>query len=458
MSYISSKQILILTLFLGLFFPVFAQQKQAYNDVKPFSGASQFRKFSIGVNVGALNPSVIFGGSNDFANPKYTLGYGANIRYQINHYLGIQGDFLLGKLEGNQDDKYGVGRRVSSFETDLNWSGSLSGVVTFGNVNWLSTKNTVIPYASAGLGFMNYDTKIVLAGTTNEVDYVDNVSPKSPFFVPVGAGLKFNLSRVINLDLGYRMNFVDGDNLDGSPYWNETSTARTKMHKDNFSYGFVGIEFALGNKSKQQMLFDNPAARVNSFLQTQVDTVKANQEKMLQDTDADGVTDQFDKEPNTPSGCPVDVHGVSLDTDGDGIPDCKDKELITPTQCQPVDADGVGKCPDPECCKNMVAVDSSACNIGDLPSISFRGNGSTLTSDAKAMLATVGSRLKGSAQCSITISGYPAASKASQARCNRRLTLIKSYLVESEGISEDRITTNCEVGGGDANTVDIKTN
>ncbi len=98
----------------------------------------------------------------------------------------------------------------------------------------------------------------------------------------------------------------------------------------------------------------------------------------------------------------------------------------------------------------------NACSIGDLPSISFQGNRSSLSSDAKAMLATVGSKLKGSAECSITVTGYPAASKASQALCNKRLDLIKSYLTETEGISADRIEVNCEVSGGDSNTVDIK--
>ena len=61
-------------------------------------------------------------------------------------------------------------------------------------------------------------------------------------------------------------------------------------------------------------------------------------------------------EPNTPAGTPVDTHGVSRDTDGDGVPDSKDKELITPTQCQPVDADGVGKCPDPDCCDSLTCI------------------------------------------------------------------------------------------------------
>ncbi|MEO8400096.1 MAG: DUF6089 family protein [Ignavibacteriaceae bacterium] len=445
-----------MAIFMALFLPVFAQKTQVYNNVTPFSGSSQFRKFSIGINAGVMNPSLLIGGSNDFANPGYTFGYGANIRYQLNHYFALQADFLRGKLKGNQEDKNGVGRPIASFITDLNWAASLSGVITLGNVNWLSTKNKVIPYASAGLGFLGYKTKIVNAGTTNEVDYVDNLSPEHPIFVPVGLGLKINLSSLINLDLGYRMNFVDADNLDGLPYWREPANFRARTHKDKFSYGFVGLEFALGNKSKPQMLFDNPAARVNNFLQTQIDTVKANQDQMMKDSDDDGIVDKFDKEPNTPAGCPVDVHGVSRDTDGDGVPDCKDKELVTPTQCQPVDADGVGKCPDPECCKNMVMADTNKCDIGDLPSISFRGNRSSLTSDAKAMLATVGAKVKGSAECSITLTGYPAASKASQALCNKRLELIKSYLTETEGISADRIDINCEVGGGDSNTVDIK--
>ena len=79
-----------------------------------------------------------------------------------------------------------------------------------------------------------------------------------------------------------------------------------------------------------------------------------------------------------------------------------------------------------------------------------------LSSDAKAMLTTVASKLKDNAGCSIVITGYPAASKASQALCNKRTAAIKAFLTEKEGISADRVDVNCEVGGGDANTVDIK--
>jgi outer membrane protein OmpA-like peptidoglycan-associated protein len=100
--------------------------------------------------------------------------------------------------------------------------------------------------------------------------------------------------------------------------------------------------------------------------------------------------------------------------------------------------------------------DSDKCHMLNFPSISFKGNRRSLSSDAKAMLATVAAQLRSNAACSIIITGYPAASKASQALCNSRAQAVQSYLIEKEGISTDRITTNCEVGGGDVNTIDIK--
>ncbi|HTM97771.1 MAG TPA: outer membrane beta-barrel protein, partial [Pedobacter sp.] len=410
-------------------------------------GTSQFKKFSIGINAGALRPSVVTGGPNDFTKPLYTLGYGGNLKYQFTHRFALQADVLFGKLKGNNDNPTGAANRpIDEFETDLNYAASLSGVLTLGSINWLSEKTKVLPYFTGGAGWTGF--KVSTAGGPKG-------DAQGEFFVPVGVGLKFLLSDVVNLDLGYRAHFVDDDNLDG------TRNVQGIAHKDKFSYGFLGLEFALGSKTKKQLMFDNPAAKLNSILTTQISNIQTqvdsiNARMSTKDSDGDGVFDQFDKEPNTPAGAAVDFRGVALDTDGDGVPDYKDKQLITPTECQPVDADGVGKCPDPECCKNMVKV--SACDLGDMPSISFRGSSNTLSSDAKAMLATVASKLKNSADCSITITGYPAASKASQALCNRRSNAVKTYLTETEGISADRIMTGCETGGGDANVVDIKAN
>jgi hypothetical protein len=66
--------------------------------------------------------------------------------------------------------------------------------------------------------------------------------------------------------------------------------------------------------------------------------------------------------------------------------------------------------------------------------------------------------LKANPKCNITINGYPEASKAAQAVCQQRVDAVKMYLVQKEGISAERVSTNCEVGGGDKNTIDIKSN
>jgi Thrombospondin type 3 repeat. len=62
------------------------------------------------------------------------------------------------------------------------------------------------------------------------------------------------------------------------------------------------------------------------------------------DNDGDGISDCFDKCPDTPANVRVDAKGCPRDTDGDGIADYKDKELITPTECQPADSNGIGDC------------------------------------------------------------------------------------------------------------------
>lgn len=427
------------------------------NSTKPFNGTKGFRKFSIGINGGVLIPSLLIGGTNNFSRSEAGLGYGAYVKYQFTHLFALQADVIRGTLKGHNRDVIFTGGPASqdplkSFETEIKYAWSVNGLFTFGNINWLRPISKVIPYVSVGGGLMGYKPQIIKrSGGGGLVDYKSDGKSITEFYVPVTAGLKFNLSPLLNLDLGYRMNFVDGNNLMGN------RRLDVGLHKDKFAYAFAGLEFSLGGKSKPQLMFDNPAYRSQAGLQYQLDSLK-NSVKTV-DSDGDGVIDQLDQCPNTPAGVAVNTHGCPLDTDGDGVPDYKDKELITPTYCQPVDADGVGKCPPPACCTDMVKKDEAAanvCNLGDLPSISFKGNMGALSKDAKAMLATVASKLKGSATCSITVTGYPSASKASQAVCNRRTNAVKTYLMEKEGISADRITVNCEVGGGDANTIDIK--
>ena len=189
-------------------------------------------------------------------------------------------------------------------------------------------------------------------------------------------------------------------------------------------------------------------------------TVNSNNPQVLIDSIAGLPTD-------APKGCAVDAHGKIIDTtdsDGDGVPDCKDKELITPTICQPVDADGVGKCPEPQCCKDIKAMlDSgnyggpkSKCNIGDLPSVTFKGKTVTLSKDAKALLASVAEKMRNNPNCKVAVVGYGESSKAAQQLSWDRVNQVITYLIEKEGISGDRFIFRYAQTGGDENTIDLK--
>ncbi len=288
--------------------------------IKPINN---FSTFSIGINVGGLTPSVPIGGSNNFTHPQWDLGYGLYIKNQFTHLLAVQAEFLRGNVEGNNSDALGNGTQTSnpykSFKTNLNWSGSVSGVVTFGNINWLSDKNTVIPYVSAGAGIAGY--KPILTTTSGtEVKYKEGDKSIHEFFVPVGGGLKFQVAQDVNIDLGFRMNFVDADNFDG---YNSGG-----YHKDKFSYAFAGIEFALGGKP--QLMTNNPVSQFKKDLMdenealkasvtatanqnaSEIDALKNQIADMKKDADNDGVPDYLDKCPGTPDSVKVDGSGCPL--------------------------------------------------------------------------------------------------------------------------------------------------
>lgn len=280
--------------------------------------STSFRTWSIGVNAGALMPFSPLGGKEDFSNWKTNLGYGLYIKKQITPYFALRADGLRGKLSGNNAEPYRDGTvnvsPFSSFSTQLRYSASLSAVVNMFNWSMFKQENAAQLYASAGGGFANYETTTTTVGnvtaTAKDVDKL---------VVPVGVGAKFRLSQGVNLDLGYTVNFVDGDNLDGYE----------KNGNDKYSYGYAGLEFALG-KGKQLAFYSPTAAtydevlaarRETSALKSDLDAQKAENARLrtdmgdlLKDSDGDGVADKLDKCPNTPAGTVVDGSGCPLVT------------------------------------------------------------------------------------------------------------------------------------------------
>jgi outer membrane protein OmpA-like peptidoglycan-associated protein len=456
-----------------------------------------------------------FPGIGAALHARKALGYVFSLRGQLGFGttkgLNFQPSSFFGKNPAWTQNGYvaGTDHVFYNYKTNV-YDLSIQGVVTLSNIRFHKAKSSFNVYAFAGLGGMIYDTKIdALKGNTSyaadflniynkyvgtsdgfgyknrkdikkdlkdvlDGDYeteaeTDGSQPKvfdKPFrFIGnIGAGVQFKLNKKLSLALEDKLTISKSDLLDGQQ-WQEnglaSAPAATAQSRDFDTYNFLslGINVAIGGKAVEPLWWLNPL----DYAYNEVNKPRHMKlpKPVLDDADGDGITDQFDQEPNTPAGAPVDSHGVSRDTDGDGVPDYKDKELDTPTQCQPVDADGVGKCPPPACCdslSNLIAQGGlkPACGIGDLPSVTFKPKSISLSNDAKALLASAAQKIKDNPNCKIAVIGYCSSSKSEQQLSWDRVNAVISYMVDKEGINQDRFIFKYGEMGGDCNTVDLR--
>jgi outer membrane protein OmpA-like peptidoglycan-associated protein len=449
-----------------------------------------------------------------------TGGFGLHVRKAIGYVFSLRGEFDWLRLKGlnfqpssdfskntpwvTEGYTPGVDHVFYNYRSTVNEL-TLQGVITLNNVRFHRAKTGFNVYMLGGIGLSRYhtflnthdasgnyatqfdaiyakylpdnfsysdrknikkDLKSAMDGKFDTPAQTDNSQPTMggwPIYpvAVVGAGAAFKLNNKFNLAVEYKYTLIKTDLLDGQQ-WQENGLTQTAQTRDFDHYTFlsVGINYNIGKKSVEPLWWLNPL----DYAYSEINAPRHMKlpKPVLDDADGDGVTDQFDLEPNTPKGCPVDTHGVSRDTDGDGVPDCKDKELITPTQCQPVDADGVGKCPDPQCCKDIKAmldtmdIKSKRCSIGDLPSITFKGRAVTLSKDAKALMSSIADKMRNNPNCKVAVIGYGESSKAAQQLSWDRVNEVIKYLVEKEGISADRFIFRYGQTGGDENTIDLK--
>ncbi len=455
----------------------------------------------LGLKVGAFN---IFGDVPSLLS----WGVGAHLRKALGHVVSLRLEYMYGQGKGlnwkpssnyvNNTAWTAPGGSTANRYTGVVYYNyktrvqdlSLEALFALNNINFYKAQNKVSYYALLGIGGMIYDANVnALNGTSKytftgfpvanrdnkgeikdklkgmlddtyetpaEIDPTRKVLFDQTFrFVGhVGAGIAFRVSPKFNIALEDRLSMAKDDLMDGSR-WAEQVGGQPVLTSDYDVYNFasLGFNFNLG-RGVEPLWWVNPLEY--AYQELRKPRLMILPKPTLPDADGDGVTDQFDLEPATPKGCPVDTHGVSLDTDGDGVPDCRDKEKITPTYCQPVDADGVGKCPCPEGCATAAPVADCATALGSLPSIMFSGTSSSLSSNASSMLASVAARLRNNPNCRLTVVGYCVSPKAVQTRGVQRVDAVVNYLVEKEGISRDRITTMYGQSGGDCGTVDLR--
>ncbi|MFD2148424.1 OmpA family protein [Mucilaginibacter antarcticus] len=273
-----------------------------------------FRTWSIGLNGGILTAATPFNGENngDFRSPQISWGYGAYIKKQILPSFGLQADFLAGTVKGVRANTIapGAAQDASSYNARINWAGSLKANFTVANLSLNQKRSFLSPYLTAGAGYMSNSVNVQNTPGAANTTFHNN------FFVPVGAGFKLGLSKVVNLDFGYDVNFMKSRNFDGV----------VGNFNDRFAYAHAGIEIALGKKNTSQLQNFSPIAALREESAAEASALRtrlaaAEQARMrdqeqymkdLGDDDMDGVANKFDKCAGTPTGTVVDGAGCPI--------------------------------------------------------------------------------------------------------------------------------------------------
>ncbi|MFM2225531.1 MAG: hypothetical protein RJA07_1733 [Bacteroidota bacterium] len=368
-----------------------------------FNAANAQSKYvtnSIGVQFGTTSPYTDIRSHQYFrtlstaGRSEYQPYVGVNGLHMFSHVIGVYADVNYGHVQGimynrnggatgaknifgaytshaNSDDyalyqRLGFSRQIYSRTTMLD--ASINFYVNFTNLAWLtknSNSKTMKPrklgfYGYAGVGMVTYDAH-VYALVANQQAIIDKetfymhgmISNKKGLFhttdlvFPTAVGLKYNLSKCIDLGIEASVRFVASDKFDAvndqiaqtyganflaTPIVTNKTTLSTSRYQgyayDKYAYLGVKVNYKLGTckVSNSNLEWTDP----QEVMLRSVDAEMGKLRSLLNDGDKDGVSDAFDKEPNTPAGVKVDGAGQALDVDGDGVADYKDDEPFSP--------------------------------------------------------------------------------------------------------------------------------
>ncbi len=354
---------------------------------------------------------------------------------------------------------------------------SLDAVLNAYNINFHNARNAVSIFGFFGIGGYAYKTRInalddkyqpynfgtivknpnekkskvrkdLMKGMDKKFESAaDNVGSnhildkKNLDFAPsIGAGVQYKINKKWNVELQERYTFPNDRYVDGSPFGRPLgNTVAVGKASDAINYFSIGVNHNINPESKKKAVeplnWINPLDHAYSELSYPRHMILPN--PVLPDEDGDGITDQFDKCPKTPPGVAVDSHGCPLDTDGDGVPDYKDKQLITPTECQPVDADGVGKCPCPDDCKTDRDTTGKKCGTIGVGTLLFT-SGSHISTGMEAQLAVLTSQMRANPNCKVVVTGAGNGSKQKEQHSWEHVNAVIEHMTEKNNISRDR--------------------
>jgi OOP family OmpA-OmpF porin len=251
--------------------------------------------------------------SAGFISPTLNLGHAdLGVRYMFNEKFGAKLDYGFGSFKELNDTK--------AFDTKY-FRLNLQGVANVGrimNFETFSSKLGMLFHMGGGIGVVNPELNQFNYFNDKVYNLIFGLTPQIKLSEKVA--LVGDVSTILN---GRQTITFDGANVI-LPSTMPNPSTNNGFYGPNATWwtGTLGLNIYLGKQTQHADWFiaaNNYATKEE--LATQINGIK----DMLKDSDADGVPDYLDKEPNTPAGARVSPSGATLDSDGDGTPDHLDK-------------------------------------------------------------------------------------------------------------------------------------
>ena len=300
----------------------------------------------------------------NFKQQLYPSG-GLSLGYYLNpsFNLGLRSSFGdYGYYEDNVN--YFRGRKFDM---------SLYTQYKFNNGYILKESAKFYPFFSVGLGLATYSVNSSIDKSGSEPGIDPTIITKGmDLILPVGVGLKYQISDRFAVQYQYLYSFTNRDNHDenrGPQFFGSTGHPSSKAGNDTYGQQIFSFVFTIGKLKDTDK--DGVSDKYDKCPDTPID-VDVDKKGCPIDTDGDGVADYLDQCPDTPSGVQVDIKGCPVDTDGDGVADYLDKCPNTPAGIQvdatgcSIDSDGDGVPDSLDKCPNTqvgVQVDASGCPL-----------------------------------------------------------------------------------------------
>ena len=355
----------------------------------------EYNKWTVEVGGGA-NKAVSPFSKGSYTNTPGFYNLNAGVRYMINNKFGLK---VIGNYDRVKNDS-----KSNEFKADYYRIG-LEGVANLGRIfsfeDWTNTIG-LLGHAGGGYGFVK----------NSAFKHTDQLG-----YLTVGLTPQVRISNrvTLSLDAAYSKTMRQNKTWDG-----QELVGKRGFDGDFWNFT-AGVSYAFGRHKKHADWVSSASKRDD--LDIRVTEI----ERMLVDTDGDGVADYLDQEPNSAPGAVVDTRGITIDSTGNGIPD------VIETYIQQYIQQGNGNTNDNAFLEQMIN--------SEIVTVYFDYNSDVPYSQSLGGLKYVTTYMKANPNANLEIIGYadPVGGAAyNKQLSNKRAQSVKDILV-AEGINPSNL-------------------